>query len=271
MTNELPRFGVEVTMADLRDPSSFEAGIKDNTKLLYVETLTNPVLKVCDLEAMAKIAKKHNLISIVDNTFATPWSCNPISMGFDLVINSGTKYLGGHSDLIAGVVVGRADLISQVFDNKTRFGGAPDPHMCYLLERGIRTLHARMPIHAANSAELARRLEQHPMIVSVNHSTLPSFPDYEVAKRIIPKGLVADIDLKKIKIPKIFKWLSKSGVTDKEMLKTFNCGVGFCLVAKRKNISRIKRFFKKKYQPYVIGKIMRGDSLIKLNEKIVWK
>ena len=90
-------------------------------------------------------------------------------------------------------------------------------------------------------------------------------------KRIIPKGLVADIDLKKIKIPKIFKWLSKSGVTDKEMLKTFNCGVGFCLVAKRKNISRIKRFFKKKYQPYVIGKIMRGDSLIKLNEKIVWK
>ena len=188
MTNELPRFGVEVTMADLRDPSSFEAGIKDNTKLLYVETLTNPVLKVCDLEAMAKIAKKHNLISIVDNTFATPWSCNPISMGFDLVINSGTKYLGGHSDLIAGVVVGRADLISQVFDNKTRFGGAPDPHMCYLLERGIRTLHARMPIHAANSAELARRLEQHPMIVSVNHSTLPSFVDYEVAKRIIPRG-----------------------------------------------------------------------------------
>ena len=92
MTNELPRFGVEVTMADLRDPSSFEAAIKDNTKLLYVETLTNPVLKVCDLEAMANIAKKHNLISIVDNTFATPWSCNPISMGFDLVINSGTKY-----------------------------------------------------------------------------------------------------------------------------------------------------------------------------------
>ena len=145
-------------------------GLKDN---LFKQISENSLSK--QPKDIREIAKKHNLISIVDNTFATPWSCNPISMGFDLVINSGTKYLGGHSDLIAGVVVGRADLISQVFDNKPRFGGAPDPHMCYLLERGIRTLHARMPIHAANSAELARRLEQHPMIVSVNHSTLPSF------------------------------------------------------------------------------------------------
>ena len=153
MTEDLPRFGIEVSMADIRDPSSYEAAIQENTKILYVETLTNPVLKVCDLEAMAAIAKKHELIAVVDNTFATPWGCNPVDLGFDLVIHSGTKYLGGHSDLIAGVVVGRKDLVAEIFTKKVHLGGAADPHMCYLLERGMSTLHARMPIHAANSAE----------------------------------------------------------------------------------------------------------------------
>ena len=188
MTSELPRLGIEVSMADLRDPSSFEAAINDNTKVLYVETITNPVLKVCDLEAMAKIANRHNLISIVDNTFATPWACQPISLGFDLVIHSGTKFLNGHTDLTAGIVVGTKDLIKGVFQAKSRFGGAADPHMCYLLERGMRTLHARMPIHVSNSKELAVRLENHHNIESVNHPSLPSFPDHEVASRIVPKG-----------------------------------------------------------------------------------
>ena len=188
MTSELPRLGIEVSMADLRDPSSFEAAINDNTKVLYVETITNPVLKVCDLEAMAKIAKRHNLISIVDNTFATPWACQPISLGFDLVIHSGTKFLNGHTDLTAGIVVGSKDLIKGVFQAKSRFGGAADPHMCYLLERGMRTLHARMPIHVSNSKELAGRLENHHNIESVNHPSLPSFPDHEVSSRIVPKG-----------------------------------------------------------------------------------
>ncbi len=188
MTSDLPRYGIEVTMADIRDPASFEAAINENTKVLYVETITNPVLKVCDLEEMASIAKKHGLVSIVDNTFATPWACRPIPMGFDLVIHSGTKFLNGHTDLTAGIVVGKEDLIRGVFEAKTRFGGAADPHMCYLLERGMRTLHARMPIHASNSSEIARRLEEHPAITSVNHPSLPSFADYEVAKRIAPKG-----------------------------------------------------------------------------------
>tara|TARA_B110000014_G_scaffold252071_1_gene230036 strand:- start:4063 stop:5250 length:1188 start_codon:yes stop_codon:yes gene_type:complete len=188
MTSDLPRYGIEVTMADIRDPPSFEAAINENTKVLYVETITNPVLKVCDLEEMASIAKKHGLVSIVDNTFATPWACRPIPMGFDLVIHSGTKFLNGHTDLTAGIVVGKKDLIKGVFEAKARFGGAADPHMCYLLERGMRTLHARMPIHASNSSEIARRLEEHPAITSVNHPSLPSFADYEVAKRIAPKG-----------------------------------------------------------------------------------
>ncbi len=188
MTSDLPRYGIEVTMADIREPSSFEAAIKDNTKVLYVETITNPVLKVCDLEKMSNIAKKHGLVSIVDNTFATPWACRPIPMGFDLVIYSGTKFLNGHTDLTAGIVVGREDLIKGVFQAKSRFGGAADPQMCYLLERGMRTLHARMPIHVSNSSEIAQRLEGHSAITSVNHPSLVSFPDHEVAKRIVPKG-----------------------------------------------------------------------------------
>ncbi|MEC9135876.1 MAG: aminotransferase class V-fold PLP-dependent enzyme, partial [Candidatus Thermoplasmatota archaeon] len=188
LTSDFPRFGIDVTMADIRDPSSFEAAINENTKVLYVETITNPVLKVCDLEAMASIAKEHGLISVVDNTFATPWACQPISMGFDVVIHSGTKFLNGHSDLTAGIVVGRSDLIKGVFKTKTRLGGTADAFMCYLLERGMRTLHARMPIHASNSSELARRMQEHPEISAVNHPSLESYPDYEVAKRIVPKG-----------------------------------------------------------------------------------
>ena len=188
LTQDLPRFGIEVTMADMRDPSSYEAAIKDNTKMIYVETLTNPVLKVCDLEAMANLAKQYDLISVVDNTFASPWGCNPIKFGFDLVIHSGTKYLGGHSDLIAGLVAGKKELIAQIFPKKVHFGGSADPHMCYLLERGMRTLHVRMPTHTSNAEELAKRLSNHHMIESVNHISLPENMDFELAKKILPKG-----------------------------------------------------------------------------------
>ena len=179
MTDDLPRFGIEVTMADMRDPASYEAAIQENTKMIYVETLSNPVMKVCDLDAMSEIAKRHGLISVVDNTFASPWGCNPVKHGFDLVIHSGTKYLGGHSDLIAGFVAGKKDLVAKIFPKKVHFGGAADPHMCYLLERGMRTLHARMPIHTSNAAELAKRLSNHPMIESVKHISLPDYDDFE--------------------------------------------------------------------------------------------
>ena len=188
MTEDLPRFGIEISMADMTDPASYEAAIQDNTKILYIEVLTNPVLKVCDVEAMVAIGKKHGLIVIVDNTFATPWACKPLAMGCDLVIHSCTKYLNGHSDVVAGAVLGRADLIAEIFPRKVHFGGAVDPHACYLLERGIRTLHARMPIHVSNSLEIATRLEDHPMIESVNHPSLASHPQHDVAQRIIPKG-----------------------------------------------------------------------------------
>ena len=188
LTEELPRFGISTTMADMRDPSSYEAAIQENTKILYIETLTNPVLKVCDIEAMADVAKRHNLLLIIDNTFASPWGCKPLAMGVDLVIHSTTKYLGGHSDIIGGAVVGSKELIAQIFMRKIHFGGSPDPHACYLLERGMRTLDVRMPRICENAHALAVRLEQHDAIERVYHSKLESHPDFEVAERILPNG-----------------------------------------------------------------------------------
>ena len=188
LTEELPRFGISTTMADMRDPASYEAAIQPNTKLLYIETLTNPVLKVCDIAAMVDVAKRHDLLIVIDNTFASPWGCQPLTMGVDLVIHSTTKYLGGHSDIIGGAVVGSKELITQIFKRKAHFGGSPDPHACYLLERGMRTLDVRMPRICENAATIAQRLESHPAIERVYHTQLESHPDYEVAQRTIPKG-----------------------------------------------------------------------------------
>jgi len=188
MTEELPRFGISTTMADMQDPSSYEAAIQENTKMLYIETITNPVLKICDIEKMAEIAKRHELLLVIDNTFASPWGCKPLEMGADLVIHSTTKYLGGHSDIIGGAVVGSKDLIAEMFIKKVHFGGSPDPHNCYLLERGIRTLAVRMPMHCSNAAEIAKRLDAHPMVDKTIHPSLASHPDFELAKRIIPDG-----------------------------------------------------------------------------------
>jgi cystathionine beta-lyase/cystathionine gamma-synthase len=188
LTEELPRFGISTTMADMRDPASYEAAIQPNTKLLYIETLTNPVLKVCDIAAMVEVAKRHNILIVIDNTFASPWGCQPLTMGVDLVIHSTTKYLGGHSDIIGGAVVGSKELITQIFKRKAHFGGSPDPHACYLLERGMRTLDVRMPRICENAATVAQRLESHPAIERVYHTQLESHPDYEVAQRTIPKG-----------------------------------------------------------------------------------
>jgi len=188
MTEELPRFGIDVSFAEMTDPASYEAAIEENTKMLYIETLSNPVLKIADIPAFAEIAKRHNILLVIDNTFTTPWATKPLEMGCDLVIHSTTKYLGGHSDIIGGAVVGNADLISQLFIKKVHFGGAPDPHACYLLERGMKTLHARMPLHASNAHTLASRLTEHPLVSSVNHPMLKGDSQYDLASKIMPNG-----------------------------------------------------------------------------------
>ena len=188
MTEELPRFGIDVTFADMTEPASYEAAITPSTKILYIETLSNPVLKIANIPAFAEIAKRHNLLLIIDNTFATPWATQPIKMGCDLVIHSTTKYLGGHSDIVGGAVVGNAELISSLFLKKVHFGGSPDPHACYLLESGMRTLYARMPIHAANALSISQRLANHPKIDSINHPMRDGDSQYDLAQNIMPNG-----------------------------------------------------------------------------------
>ena len=188
LTEELPRFGIDVTFADMTDPTSYEAAITESTKILYIETLSNPVLKVADIPAFAEIARRHDLLLIIDNTFATPWATRPLEMGCDLVIHSTTRYLGGHSDVVGGAVVGCKELISSLFLKKVHFGGCPDPHASYLLERGMRTLHARMPIHATNARIIAERLNSHAKVLSVNHPSMMGDSQNELAQKIMPKG-----------------------------------------------------------------------------------
>lgn len=188
MTEELPRFGINVTFADMTDPDSYEAAITESTKILYIETLSNPVLKIANIPAFADIARRHNLLLIIDNTFATPWATQPVELGCDLVIHSTTKYLSGHSDVVGGAVVGRKDLITTLFLKKVHFGGCPDPHASYLLERGMRTLHARMPIHVSNALEIAGRLGEHEKVISVNHPGLEDDSQFELGQKLMPRG-----------------------------------------------------------------------------------
>lgn len=188
LTAELPRFGIDVTFADMRDPASYEAAITPATRILYVETISNPVLKVADLDAYADIARRHDLLLLVDNTFATPWAVRPLEHGADLVLHSMTKYLNGHSDALGGAVVGSEALIEQLFLHAVYFGGSMDPHQAYLIERGMRTLDVRMPRACENAIKLADAISGHPAVSDVIHPLHADHPDHALATRLMPLG-----------------------------------------------------------------------------------
>ena len=181
MVEDLPRFGIEVTMADMRDPASYEAAIQENTKILYVETITNPVIKVCDLEAMAALAKKHNLIAVVDNTFATPVNQNPIALGFDAVVHAATKAIGGHSDVTAGVICSTEEIIAGCWGFLKILGASLSPFEAWLLLRGLKTLELRVLRQNQSALELARFLESREDIEKVNYPGLESHLAHELA------------------------------------------------------------------------------------------
>ena len=156
-----------------------EALKEKKTNVLYCETVTNPLLEVSDLPALAALAKKYGAVSIVDSTFATPVACNPLEHGFDLVIHSVTKMLNGHSDVLGGTVAGSTELINQIWYKLRNFGGSMDPHQASLVERGIKTLQIRYERSTENAGILAKWLENHPKIkkvisVSYTHLTLPT-------------------------------------------------------------------------------------------------
>lgn len=186
LTQDFPRFGIEVEFIDLQDLEATEAALASApTAVLHCETISNPVLKVLDLPALAKLAHAHGAKAIVDNTFATPLHCRPLEQGFDLVLHSVTKYLNGHSDIIGGAVVGPKRLVDQVWPRLRSFGGCMDPHQASLLERGMRTFTVRMEQQTTNALEIANWLESHPRVKRVIYPGLPGHPDYALAQRIL--------------------------------------------------------------------------------------
>ncbi|MBX3278244.1 MAG: aminotransferase class I/II-fold pyridoxal phosphate-dependent enzyme [Acidobacteria bacterium] len=178
----LPRWGIQATAVDQTDADAFAAAITPQTKLVYVETPTNPLMQITDLRAAAELARAHNLISICDNTFATPINQRPIELGLDLVVHSATKYLGGHHDVTAGAIIGSQALIDRIWKFAIVSGATLSPFDGWLLLRGLRTLGLRVERHNLNGAALARFLSGHPKVERVYYPGLPEHPQHELAR-----------------------------------------------------------------------------------------
>lgn len=177
------KFNISGSYIDLRNPENVKGAIKPETKLIWIETPTNPMMYLADIKEISKIAHNNNLLVVVDNTFLTPYFQNPLDLGADVVIHSGTKYLGGHSDVLCGAVMTNSDtLYEQIRFIHTSTGGVHAPFDSYLVLRGIKTLAVRMQAHQKNALALAEFLEKHPKVTKVNYPGLPSHPQYELAK-----------------------------------------------------------------------------------------
>ena len=183
----LPRFGVKVNLVQT-DLAGAEELITPNTKLIYIETPTNPTLRVVDLRKVVAIAKKHKIVSLVDNTFASPALQKPIELGFDLVMHSATKYLAGHSDLIGGAIVGTKKWVDKIRTMIIYLGGCMDPEGAYLLIRGMKSLGPRVKRQSESALEIAEFLEKHPKVAKVYYPGLPSHPDHQLVKRQMSGG-----------------------------------------------------------------------------------
>jgi cystathionine gamma-lyase/homocysteine desulfhydrase len=184
MTKVLNRFGIDSTFVDTSNLDNIKNEIKSNTKAIYLETPTNPLLKVTDIEAAAKLAKEHNLLTIVDNTFSTPYWQNPLELGADIVLHSATKYIGGHSDVVAGLVVVNSDKLAEdlhFVQNST--GGVLGPQDSWLLIRGIKTLGIRMEETEANTAAIVEFLQGHTKVKKVFYPGLESHPNHDIATK----------------------------------------------------------------------------------------
>ncbi|MHB1295246.1 MAG: trans-sulfuration enzyme family protein [Anaerolineae bacterium] len=180
----LKKFGVEVTYVSGTDPDEFEAAIRPNTRLIYLESPSSFIFAMQDLEKIARIARAHGIATVIDNTYATPLHQNPIKCGIDMVVHTASKYLGGHSDIVAGVVVGTDEAMRNIAGNERALLGANmDPHQAWLLIRGMRTLSVRLRQHALNAMKVAEYLEGHPKIKQVFYPGLESHPQYELGKR----------------------------------------------------------------------------------------
>src|SRR5215475_795530 len=184
----LPKLGIETTFVDTNEYEQHARAIRPNTRMLYVESPTNPSLRIVDMKKTATLAKQHGLISMIDSTFGTPINQQPAEYGFDLVMHSGTKYLSGHADLTCGVVSGRSDLIEQIGETRKTLGNCMDPHAAFLLIRGMKTLAVRVARHNENALRVAEFLERHAKVRRVHYPFLKSHSQYAIAREQMSGG-----------------------------------------------------------------------------------
>ena len=193
----IQRFGVDCTIVPFGDYEVLEAAITPNTRFIFSESPTNPYLNIFDLVRLRKIARKHKVLTLIDSTFATPVNQRPLEFGVDLVIHSGTKYLAGHNDILAGAVLGRKELVDSVRELHKAFGGVMDPHCCYLLLRGLKTFPLRVAVQNATATRVARFLEGHDCVKRVYYPGLESHRNHEIAKQQMSGfGGVVTFDIK---------------------------------------------------------------------------
>ena len=184
LNRKLPAMGASTTFVQSTRAEDFEKAIQPNTRLIYFESPSNPILEILDIAALAGIARAHGIPSMMDNTFASPALQQPLKLGITVVVHSATKYLCGHGDAMGGAAIGPRDYIEHLNRDVLRdFGGVMSPFTAWLMLRGIRTLHVRMPVHCANAQKVAEFLAQHPKVERVNYPGLPGHPGHELAKR----------------------------------------------------------------------------------------
>jgi cystathionine beta-lyase/cystathionine gamma-synthase len=181
-------YGIKVSYADFTDIQAVERAIRPNTKVLYTETISNPNITVVDIPAVVKLARQHGLKVVVDNTFTTSLTLKPLELGVDVSINSLTKYANGHSDAMAGAITASAEIIKKAHALQVLLGTTADPFTCWLVQRGIRTMDLRVQRQMDNASKLASALEANPSVLKVNHPSLASHPQHEVAKRMLKNG-----------------------------------------------------------------------------------
>jgi cystathionine beta-lyase/cystathionine gamma-synthase len=184
ITHDLPRLGIAVDLINADDASSWRAKLRPNTKAIYVEAMTNPLIEVADLEGVVEFARANKLVSLIDNTFATPVNYRPIEAGFDLSLHSATKYLNGHADIVGGAIAGGAQWIERITHHMNHLGGCMDPHAAFLLNRGMMTLALRVRHQNESTLRIAQFLQGHRAVAKVNYAGLESHPRHTRARKL---------------------------------------------------------------------------------------
>jgi len=179
----LPKFKVDATIVPIRDYDEMEDAIRPETKLIFSESPTNPYLNILDIQRIAEMGRAHKVVTVIDSTFGTPYNQKPLELGIDVVIHSGTKYFGGHNDILIGAVIGEEAVLSPIREYQRIVGGVPDPHGCYLLIRGLKSCAVRIEHVNASAMKVAEFLEGHSMVRRVYYPGLPSHQDYKLASR----------------------------------------------------------------------------------------